>query len=72
MASRYGSTRRFGARYGRKVKEKVGKIEKERAASTLCPYCRKPKAQRRSVGIWECRKCMNVFTGKAYVIGREK
>lgn len=68
--TRYPSIKRFGARYGRRVKYKVGKIEEERRLSTECPYCLKNKARRIAVGIWECTKCNNKFTGRAYVIGK--
>ncbi len=68
--TRYPSIKRFGARYGRRVKYKVGKVEEERRQSTACPYCLKDKARRISTGIWECTKCDNKFTGRAYVIGK--
>lgn len=70
--TRYPSIKRFGARYGTRVKYKVGKIEEERRASTECPYCAMHKARRISAGIWECKKCKNKFTGRAYTIGAAK
>ena len=71
MASRYGSTKRYGSRYGRKIKEKVGKIEEERKQSSKCPYCRKDKIKRLAAGLWYCSKCDVKLTGKAYVVGRK-
>ena len=65
----YGSVKRYGVRYGTKLKGKIGKIEAERRLSTQCPYCHYKKAKRISVGIWTCEKCKSKFTGKAYAIG---
>lgn len=63
-----GSVRRFGARYGRKVKIKLAKIEKIQRGKHKCPYCHAEKVKRLSAGIWNCRKCGAKFTGKAYSI----
>jgi large subunit ribosomal protein L37Ae len=70
--TRYGSTKRFGTRYGKKLKDKIGKIEQERRLGNKCPYCHKPKVKRIAAGIWECTKCMSKFAGKAYSIGEKK
>ncbi|MBW2989164.1 50S ribosomal protein L37ae [Candidatus Woesearchaeota archaeon] len=68
---RYGSVKRFGARYGRKLKEKFGKIEAEQRKKHKCPYCSAPKVKRIAAGIWGCRKCGVKFTGKAYSIAKK-
>ena len=65
----HGSVKRFGVRYGTKLKGKIGKIEAERRQSTKCPYCSYGKATRLNAGIWYCLKCKNKFTAKAYTIG---
>jgi large subunit ribosomal protein L37Ae len=70
--TRYGSTKRFGTRYGKKLKDKIGKIEEERRLGNKCPYCHKPKIKRIAAGIWECTKCRSKFAGKAYSIGEKK
>ena len=62
------SAGRFGARYGRKIKERVIKIESKQRKWQKCPYCKNNRAKRLAVGIWQCRKCDKKFTGKAYVI----
>jgi len=64
----YGSVKRFGVRYGTKLKGKIAKIESERHNSTKCPYCHYDKAKRESAGIWLCSKCNSRFTGGAYSI----
>ncbi len=67
-ATKYPSTKRFGARYGRTIKEKIGKIDEARKNSRLCPYCLKKKVSRIASGIWYCGKCNKKFTGGAYSI----
>lgn len=69
QAKLYGSVKRFGVRYGTKLKGKAAKIEAERQESTKCPYCSYAKAKRANAGIWHCVKCKSRFTGKAYSIG---
>ena len=69
-ATKYGSVKRFGARYGRRVKEQYGKIEKQRAEMSMCPYCRKADMKRLSSGIWSCKKCNIKLAGGAYTVER--
>ncbi len=71
MASkqRPGSIKRFGARYGRGVKLRFGKIEAEQRKKHPCPYCRAVRVKRVAAGIWQCRKCGSKFTGRAYTVG---
>ena len=64
------STKRFGARYGRTIKEKYAKIETEQRKLHKCPYCSKIKVKRESAGIWHCKKCNSTFTGKAYTLSK--
>jgi len=66
-----GSVRRFGPRYGWKVRRKFGIIEKEQRKLHKCPYCHKVKVKRVSTGIWFCRKCGSKFTGKAYSVSEK-
>ena len=66
-----GSVKRFGARYGRKLKVKYSKIEAEQRKLHKCPYCSKIAVKRVAVGIWKCRKCDVKFTGKAFSISKK-
>ncbi|MCF7861476.1 50S ribosomal protein L37ae [Candidatus Woesearchaeota archaeon] len=68
MPKKYGlgSVNRFGPRYGRRVRNKVGKIEKLTKAKYTCPYCDSKSVKRESIGIWLCSKCGAKFAGKAY------
>ena len=52
-----GITGRFGARYGRKAKRQVKKIEENMKKKHVCPKCDRPYVKRVSAGIWECKKC---------------
>lgn len=60
------SVKRFGPRYGRSTKFKVGKLESQYRNPQKCPYCNKTGVRRHSAGIWHCTKCDSTFTGKAY------
>ena len=66
-----GSAKRFGARYGRKLKIRFSKIETEQRKLHKCPYCNKIAVKRIAVGIWNCRKCSAKFTGKAYSVTKK-
>ena len=66
-----GSVKRFGARYGRKLKVKFSKIETEQRKFHKCPYCNKVAVKRVAVGIWNCKKCNAKFTGKAYSVSKK-
>ena len=66
-----GSVKRYGARYGRKLKLKLSKIETEQRKFHKCPYCNKIAVKRVAIGIWNCRKCNAKFTGKAYSVTKK-
>ena len=65
---KFGSVKRFGPRYGRRLKNKLADVEKKSKKLSKCPYCKKMSAKRLSVGIWECKKCDSKFTGNAYYL----
>lgn len=71
MATERVSAKRYGVRYGRKIREKIGKIDQIRLASKQCPYCNYEQVKRIAAGIWYCNKCESKFTGRAYSIGRK-
>jgi len=68
MTKKIGTAGRFGARYGKTVREKVAKIEAKQRKKQTCPYCQKQTAKRVSMGIFSCKKCNSKFTGKAYTV----
>lgn len=63
-----GLIKRFGARYGRTLREKVAKIDHESRRRHACPYCSRVAVKRQAAGIWHCRKCSKTFTGRAYTL----
>ena len=67
-SSKAGSAKRYGTRYGRTNREKIGFIEAGQKKAHKCPYCRAPKVKRLAIGIWTCTKCNKTFTGKAYTV----
>ncbi|MBW3020811.1 50S ribosomal protein L37 [Candidatus Woesearchaeota archaeon] len=62
----------FGARYGRKVRNKLGKFLSLKNKEKKCPYCSAMKVKRVASGIWECTKCESKFTGRAYDSNKTK
>lgn len=66
-----GTAGRFGARYGKRIRATVSKIEKEERKRYLCPKCNLPYVKRVSSGIWKCKKCGTKFAGLAYYPKRE-
>lgn len=66
-----GSIKRFGARYGRKVKEKFAEIEALHRKKYKCPYCNQLKVKRIAAGIWKCGKCESKFTSKAFTVSKK-
>jgi len=64
----FGSVKRFGVRYGRKLKARIAEIESESKKRQVCPYCHKSTAKRIAFGIWICGTCKNKFTGSAYTV----
>ena len=73
MASKktFGSTKRFGARYGRRTRHRLAEIEQEQRKKHRCIYCHALKVKRIAVGIWNCEKCGSKFTGKAYTVSKK-
>lgn len=64
-----GPIARFGARYGRGIRDRVLAIEKQYKHKRLkCPYCNYIAVKRVAYGIWRCYKCGKIFAGKAYTI----
>jgi large subunit ribosomal protein L37Ae len=64
------STKRYGTRYGKTVKDKAAKIEKQQRSKYVCPSCSREQVKRVALGIWECNKCGAKFANKAYTIGK--
>ena len=66
-----GSSKRYGVRYGRRLRQKVEAVEIMQKTKYQCPFCHKHAIKRMSVGIWQCPKCSSVFTAKAYNVPKQ-
>ena len=62
-----GPTRGLGARYGSMVRKRYVKVLLQMKKAHRCPKCASASVRRKSVGIWNCRKCGSTFSGGAYV-----
>ncbi len=64
------SAGRFGARYGKKVKDKLVKVEVKQRVKQKCPFCEKLGVKRLSKGIWQCSRktCGKKFASDTYHI----
>ncbi|MFB6181218.1 MAG: 50S ribosomal protein L37ae [Candidatus Nanohalobium sp.] len=58
------SAKRFGSRYGSRIRENVD--EAEDREDIECPECGSGKIERNAAGVWECRKCGEKTAGGAY------
>jgi large subunit ribosomal protein L37Ae len=68
VTKKVGSTGRFGARYGKKLRTKVLEVEKRQLKKQVCPYCGRFQVKRQSAGVFDCKKCGTTFTGDAYMV----
>jgi len=66
-----GTVKRFGSRYGRRVRQKLAQIEAVRFGKKKCPYCHAWRVKRLAAGIWNCTKCSATFTGRAYNVAEK-
>jgi len=62
------SAGRYGARYGKRAKTKLVKIEVKQRVKQKCPFCEKLGVKRVSKGIWHCRKCDKKFASNIYYL----
>ncbi len=64
------SAGRFGARYGKKIKVKLVKVEEKQRKKQKCPFCEKLGVKKLSKGIWQCtrKKCNKKFASNAYYL----
>ena len=70
--TKYGSVKRFGSRYGRTIRQRLGKIESEQKKKHVCPYCNKTQVKRLASGLWYCVKEGKKFTSRAYSVAKTK
>ena len=62
------SAGRYGARYGKRPKTKLIKVESKKRKKQKCPSCEKLGVKRLSKGIWKCSKCNKKFASDTYYL----
>jgi len=62
---------RFGARYGKRSKDKLVKVETKQRIKQTCPFCKRIGAKRIAKGIWICSKCGKKFASDTYYLKEE-
>lgn len=62
------SLKGLGAKYGSKVRKRYSRVFSTLKEKRKCPSCGSWKLKRKSKGIWECKSCGLVTTGRAYDI----
>lgn len=72
LAKHQAGVKRFSARYGKRVRERLAKIESISKSIYKCPYCNYQSVKRVSNGIFSCSKCNAKFTGRAYAPAKKK
>lgn len=60
------SAKRFGPRYGKKIRENISEAERDSNKPQECPECGKKKLEKKSAGIWKCRSCGAKIAGGAF------
>jgi len=64
------SAGRFGSRYGKKIRDRLVKVETKQRVKQKCPFCEKLGVKRVSKGVWQCtrKKCSKKFAGGVYYL----
>ncbi|MBS3099359.1 50S ribosomal protein L37ae [Candidatus Pacearchaeota archaeon] len=63
---------KFGAGYGRTVRNKYNAIEELQRQSQPSPFHPTGTAKRLSAGIWKCLKTGRIFAGHAYYLKEKR
>ncbi len=66
------SAGRFGPRYGKRVRDRLVKVESKQRKKQKCPFCGKLGVKRLSKGIWKCPKCEKKFASNTYYLDDSK
>jgi large subunit ribosomal protein L37Ae len=62
-----GSSGRFGARYGVRIRKRVADVERQSKGRHECPKCKIVALNREATGIWACRHCGAKFASSSYM-----
>jgi large subunit ribosomal protein L37Ae len=63
-----GPAGRLGARYGVRIRKRIGDIERVSKVWHECPKCKAKSVKRKANGIWECRHCGATMASSSYVL----
>lgn len=63
-----GSAGRLGARYGVRIRKRIGDIERVSKVWHVCPKCKAAAVKRKANGIWKCRHCGAEMASSSYVL----
>jgi large subunit ribosomal protein L37Ae len=59
---------RFGAKHGKKARDKLVKVEDKQRIKQTCPFCKRDGVKRTAKGIWECKRCEKKFASNTYYL----
>ena len=62
------SAGRFGARYGKRVRDRLVQVESKQRIKQQSPFHPKGTAKRLAAGIWKCSRTGKVFADNAYAL----
>lgn len=71
MAKHAKGPKRYGTRYGKTIRRKLGEVEAMQKKLYECPECKQEKVKRLAAGIWQCRKCGIKFAGNAFSVSKK-
>jgi large subunit ribosomal protein L37Ae len=63
-----GPAGRLGARYGVRIRKRIGDVERISKIWHECPKCRAKAVKRKANGIWKCRHCGAELASSSYVL----
>jgi large subunit ribosomal protein L37Ae len=58
----------LGARYGVRIRKRIGDIERISKIWHECPKCKAAAVKRKANGIWKCRHCGAELASSSYVL----
>jgi len=62
-----GPAGRLGARYGVRIRRRIGEVEVQSKGRHECPKCKAVALLREANGIWVCRHCGNRYASSSYM-----
>lgn len=60
------SAKRYGPKYGKRIRNKISSIEESEKSGHRCPECGSTSLKKESKGVWVCKKCGEKVAGGAW------